>query len=258
MSAVAEAPSRGDLITRVGAQHSLYRFIRKAWHAVEAAPYRDGWHIGAMAEHLQAVAEGQIKRLLIIVPPQTSKSILCGTFWPAWEWTFQPHKRWLFASNSEDLARAESIRCRKLIESDWYRNTFGIPWELAADKNTVGHYANTTGGERIAKGFGANFTGLKANRVVVDDANDAEKVHSEAERRRVNRKFDNAISDRHLDLNNDPTVIVGQRTHYNDLIGHVMSQGGWHVLHLREQFIPERRTSWPPRARRGRATRRCW
>lgn len=245
MAVLAEKPTVGPGgFIRQSYQMSLARFIRDGWQAVEGRSYRHGWHIDAMAEHLEAVSRGQIKRLLVIVPPQCSKSIIAGTFWPAWEWTFSPFIRWLYASNSDDLAREESLRCRRLIESDWYRQTFGIQWELQDDQNTTDYYQNTAGGARRALGFNAAFTGKKGDRLVIDDANDAEKVYSEAERRRVNRKFDNAISDRHIDLNNDPTVIIGQRVHVNDLIGHVMSQGGWQVLHLREEFIPEKRTKW--------------
>jgi len=220
-------------------QLSLRRFMVEGWREVEGQGYRHNWHVDAMAEHLEAVTRGQIKRLLIIVPPQTTKSILSGTFWPAWEWTFNPWVRWLYTSNNAELAEEESLRCRRLVTSDWYRQTFGIPWHLEDDKNTQAYYQNTYGGSRRALGFSAMFTGKKGHRLVIDDPNDAEKVYSEAERRRVNRKFDNAISDRLIDLINDPIVIIGQRVHVNDLIGHVDSQGGWYKLHIREEYVPD-------------------
>lgn len=244
MTATAERSAAAN-VNRDTARLSLAQFIRKGWNSVFTGPFRGGWHIDAIAEHLQAVSMGQIRRLLLIVPPQCSKSVIAGTFWPAWEWTTKPQIRWLFASNSEELALQESMRCRRLVTSEWYRNEFGIPWTMRPDQDTKSHFANTFEGERIAMGFSANVTGQKGNRLVIDDANDAQKVHSEAERKRVNRKFDNGFSDRHIDLNNDPTVVVGQRTHFNDLLGHLLAIGGWDVFHLREEFLPEKRTRWP-------------
>lgn len=232
-------PDAAARFTRQTCQYSLRRFMVEGWKEVEGGRYKHNWHIDAMAEHLEAVSLGQIQRLLIIVPPQTTKSVLSGTYWPAWEWTFRPELRWLYTSNNAELAEEESLRCRRLIESEWYRQTFAIPWDLEDDKNTQAYYQNTYGGSRRALGFSAMFTGKKGNRIVVDDPNDAEKVYSEAERRRVNRKFDNAISDRLIDLVNDPIVIIGQRVHINDLIGHVDSQGGWYKLHIREEYIPD-------------------
>lgn len=228
-------PVRSELAIEIQ-RRSLSKFMRAGWPAVEPNKLRWGWHNDAICDHLEAVTWGQIKRLLLIIPPNASKSITVGTFWPAWEWLTNPSERWLFFSNAENLALEESMRCRRLIESEWYREEFDIPWELRDDQDTKQHYQNTMGGGRKALGFSANTTGAKGHKIVIDDANDAEKVHSQTERKRINRKYDNAISDRHIDLNNGATVIVGQRTHVADLIGHVDAQGGWEKLILKEEY----------------------
>src|SRR5580692_7827273 len=67
------------------AEASLHEYVKQVWHVVEpGVPFIDGWHIQAICEHLQAVTDGRIKRLLINVPPGCCKSLLCCVFWPTW------------------------------------------------------------------------------------------------------------------------------------------------------------------------------
>ena len=61
-----------------------------------------------MADHLEAVTRGDIRKLLINVPPRHMKSLLVSVFWPAWEWTRWPERRWLYSSYGQHL----SIRIR--------------------------------------------------------------------------------------------------------------------------------------------------
>jgi hypothetical protein len=103
-------------------------FIRLAWHVVE--PARDlipAWHVDAIAEHLQAVSEGRITNLLINVPPGHGKSLIVSVLFPAWQWIrSEQGAQWrgLFASYNSGLATRDSVRCRALLESPWYRGTF--------------------------------------------------------------------------------------------------------------------------------------
>ena len=66
---------------------SLAEFVRRAWHVLEpATEYVHGRHIEALCDHLEAVTRGDVTRLLINVPPGSSKSLIVSVFWPAWEW----------------------------------------------------------------------------------------------------------------------------------------------------------------------------
>ncbi len=88
------------------AEASLHEFVKQAWPIVEPdCPFIDGWHIRAICEHLEAVADGRIKRLLINVPPGCSKSLLASVFWACWVWGPRnwPQSRWLFASYGQEL-----------------------------------------------------------------------------------------------------------------------------------------------------------
>ena len=80
---------------------TLSGFIREAWHVVEPnSTYIHGWHLDAIAEHLEAITDGRINRLLINVPPGTMKSLLTSVLWPAWEWgpKGRPSLRYLTSS----------------------------------------------------------------------------------------------------------------------------------------------------------------
>src|SRR5690242_10891889 len=77
----------------------LGEFVRHAWTIVEpSTPFVPGWHIDAIIAHLEAVSFGQIRNLLINVPPRHMKSLLVSVFWPAWEWIRWPERRWLYSS----------------------------------------------------------------------------------------------------------------------------------------------------------------
>jgi phage terminase large subunit-like protein len=225
---------------------SLAVFMREFWHVVE--PGRKliwNWHLDAICDHLEAVSDGRIKDMAITIPPGTTKSRANAVFWPAWVWIKQPGLRWLFVSNSEDTSSETSMACRRLIESPEYRGAFNIKWKLRIDQDTKSWFENTMGGHRISLGIGSNVTGKKGDIVVVDDANDAQKVESLAERKRVNSKYDNAIWDRVIDFANGAHVTIGQRTHEDDLIGHTLRTRGWFELRIPEEFRKDRRFTSP-------------
>src|SRR5262249_38310822 len=94
-----------DEIDRELAGRSLREFVRQAWAVIEpSTPFVPGWHIDAIIEHLEAVSHGQIRNLLINVPPRHMKSLLVSVFWPAWEWIRRPELRWLYSSYGAQLS----------------------------------------------------------------------------------------------------------------------------------------------------------
>ena len=89
-------PNARAKIERELATRHLGEFVRQAWHIVEPeTPFVPGFHIEAIIEHLEAVSRGQIRNLLINVPPRHMKSLLVSVFWPAWEWIRWPERRWI-------------------------------------------------------------------------------------------------------------------------------------------------------------------
>ena len=84
-----------ELDRSIIAKGGLRNFIRLAWPQVEPArPFIPGWHITAIAEHLEAITAGKLTRLVINIPPGCMKSLTCCVFWPAWVWTIKPETKW--------------------------------------------------------------------------------------------------------------------------------------------------------------------
>lgn len=227
----------------------LADFVRAAWPVVEPGrPLRWGWHLDAMCDHLEAVTRGDLTNLLITIPPGCTKSRLVGVFWPAWTWLpgRWPECRWLFFSNADDLATRESMACRRLIESEWYRTHYPDAVQITTDQNTKTWYENDRAGHRQSMSVLASVTGKKGDVIAVDDANDAEKVQSAAVRDQINGRWDNAIYDRVIDFKIGRRVVIGQRTHTSDLIGHIKATGPEFVeLCIPEEFDRARRFSTP-------------
>ena len=116
------------------ARRTLHEFVWQAWPLLEpATPFVEGMHVRAVCEHLQAVAEGRLRHLIINIPPGHAKSLLTAVFWPAWVWIDHPEARWLFSSYREPLATRDSVKCRRLIESDWYQERWGDGYQLSGD-----------------------------------------------------------------------------------------------------------------------------
>ena len=96
-------------------KRSLAYFAKSAWPIVEPGrEYIHGWHVDAVCEHLEAVTNGQIRNLLINIPPRHMKSLLVSVFWPTWVWTFRPEARWLFSSYAESLSVRDSVKSRRI------------------------------------------------------------------------------------------------------------------------------------------------
>ena len=228
------------------AERDLRQFVRLAWHVVEpAVEFIPGWHLDAVCEHLQAVTRGQIRNLLINIPPRHMKSLTVGVFWPAWEWVAAPNRRWLFSSYALSLSERDSVKCRRLIESPWYQRHWGDRFSLCGDQNTKLRYENTRGGHRIAVSVGGAATGEGGDRVVVDDPHNVSQRESNAVREEALAWWDQTMSTRLNDPKTGAKVIVMQRVHEKDLSGHVLEQGGYVHLCLPAEFEPARRCTTP-------------
>ncbi len=145
------------------------RFVRQAWHVLEPQTrFVDGIHVRAICDHLQAMTEGRLANLIINVPPGHAKSLLTAVFWPAWTWIDHPESRWLFSSYREPLATRDSVKCRRLIESEWYQQRWADCYQLSGDQNQKQHFENDCTGYRVVVPM-TGGTGERGDYVVVDD-----------------------------------------------------------------------------------------
>ncbi len=237
-------------LDRADCEDSLYIYLKQAWHVWESAPWIDGWAIDAVAEHLQAVVDGEIRRLIINIPPRCTKSALCSVALTGWVWAQQrishtsgPGVSFLYASFREDLSRRDSVACRRVIESQWYQDRWGDRFQLSDDQNTKSRFNNDKGGYRLITSIESKgATGDGANIICLDDCNSAKEVESELVIASTLEWFDGTLGTR---LNNQKlgaVIQIQQRLGENDLTGHILSKtkGEWTHLCLPMEYEPER------------------
>lgn len=222
---------------------SLSGFIREAWHILEPNnAYVHGWHIDAIAQHLEAVTDGRISRLIINEPPGTMKSLIVSVFWPAWEWgpCDRSSLRYLTTSYSENYVKRDARRMRDLVASDWYRALWPRV-ELVRSGETS--FANSQTGFREGVPF-ASLTAGRGDRLIIDDPHSTETAESDAERARTIRIFRESVPTRLIDPMRSAIVIMMQRLHTSDVTGVALALGlGYEHLMLPMEFEPERRCS---------------
>lgn len=226
-------------LDRLDCEESLATFLKVGWKYIDPAPFIDGWVIDAIAEHLQAVCDGEIRKLLVNLPPRSLKSTLCSTTFPAWVWaqrykshTSGPGVKFLHGSYADKLSLRDSVRCRRLIESPWYQGLWGERFKLSGDQNAKHRFSNNLGGERLITSIGAGVTGEGYDIGVIDDANASNEVESEAAIGEVLEWWDGTMSTRANDPKQSALIVIQQRLAENDLSGHILSKPEHGFTHL--------------------------
>lgn len=237
--------SKADLIAceRELCRRSLAEFAKLAWRVLEpAAELKWGWALDAICEHLEAVTDGRITRLLVNVPPGCMKSLLTGVIWPAWEWgpRGMPWLRYVGTAHEEQLAIRDSRRCRDLIKSDWYQSLW--PVDLASDLDGKREFGNTAKGVRQARSF-TSMTGVRGDRVILDDPISAYAANSAAALEAAKVAFLETLPTR---VNNDKSaiVVIMQRLNEADVSGVILSMSLPYVhLCIPMRYEPARKCS---------------
>lgn len=213
-----------------------------------------GWHLDAMIEALEAVTRGHIRKLLINVPPGSSKTLMVQVFWPAWEWICDQHPRselcpdghrpdmkFLYATYADALARDKSLLCRRLIESPWYQALFSERWQRDPVQWGATKFGNNRGGWRLATSVGGQGTGQHADRKVVDDPTKPQDVlagtmsASKIALENAWTWYTQTLSTRNTGPETAECVIM-QRIHHTDLAGRLLEQGGYETLVIPQRF----------------------
>jgi predicted phage terminase large subunit-like protein len=234
---------------RYEAEQSLLRFFEAAWPWFDPAPLEINWHHEAIAEHLEAVSRGEIRRLLINVPPRSGKTSLVSIVWPAWAWVqgnrgplMGPQVRFLCVCYAASLSLEIATTARRLIMSEWYRQNWGSRVKLLDDEASRARFATTAGGYRIAASIEGGTLGRGGDIKIIDDPHKVNDVESELERQNVIRSYDEALATRVIDPRTTAEVVIMQRLHEDDLSGHILTQslGAWDHLMIPMQFDPRR------------------
>lgn len=218
-------------LLRAFLRKDLATFVEKSFATLEqGVAYQDNWHIQHLCWQLEKVARGDVRRLIINVPPRSMKSITVSVAFSAWLMGRDPTKRIMAISYAEDLARKLSVDTRSVMATDWYRAAFPAFAFSGRPRNL--EVGTTLGGYRFAAGMNGSILGRGADLILIDDPIKATDALSEAERRRVNEAFDNTIRTRLNDKVRGAIVIIMQRLHQDDLVGHVMGKDDWEVVSL--------------------------
>lgn len=234
----ASAPTRQAVRIEL-AEKSMRHFARQAWHVVE--PGRElvpGFYVDAICDHLQAVAHGEITRLLITLPPGFLKSTLVSVLFPSWLWIDNPSLRFLTTSHDSDLAMRDAVRSRRVITSEWYQDRWGDRFAMTTDQNVKTRYENDKTGHRISLGTGSGITGKRGDMLICDDPHDAEDAHSDTALQSAVRWWNETVPSRLNDPKTGAKIIIQQRIHVSDLAGEAISQGYEH-LNLPMEYDPD-------------------
>lgn len=212
-------------------EDSLIEFHKAAWEHMDPAPYVHGRHLDAIAEHLEAVAYGEVRKLLINVAPRHSKSLLVSVSFPAWLWAKKadpeypligPQVKLLCLSYGDTLSLDLALVQRRLIQSDWYQKRWGDRVKLCSDQEAKSKFDTTAGGTRISASFQGGITGRGGDIKIIDDPLKAGDEDSEPIRQKVLELYEGTLKSRITDPKTCAEIVVMQRLHPQDLSGHIL------------------------------------
>jgi predicted phage terminase large subunit-like protein len=225
--------SPSTALVNAACRKDFVSFVRKSFHVLAPnAIFHMNWHICALAHHLEQVRLGNIKRLIITVPPRSLKSIMCSVAFPAFVLGRDPTKRLIVASYGADLAIKHGNDFRTVVNSAEYHGIFpGM--SISAMKNTQTEVVTTLNGFRLATSVDGPLTGRGGDIIIIDDPIAAQAALSQKSREHVGDWYFNTLLSRLDDKQNGAIVLVMQRLHEDDLAG-VLLRGSdeWTVLSL--------------------------
>jgi predicted phage terminase large subunit-like protein len=195
--------------------------------------YVCAWNIEAIAWRLERLRRGEIRRLIINMPPRSLKSIAASVAFPAFVLGHDPSRRIICVSYSGDLAKKHSNDFRAVLESRWYRSAFPDT-RIGPFKNSETEIELSARGFRLATSVGGTLTGRGGDLIIIDDPLKPDDAFSEVKRSAANQWFTNTLLSRLDDKRTGAIAVVMQRVHIDDLTGFLLEQSDeWDVLNLR-------------------------
>ena len=219
-----------DVVLQALLPEDLMAFTEFAFGVVRPGiAFKPNWHLEALTYKLEQVARGEVRRLIITVPPRNLKSLCASVALPAWFLGHHPNERAVVISYADFLSRHHANDFRRLVNDPFYQAIFpGM--RLARD--TDREITTTKRGKRIATSIDGTLTGLGGNLIIIDDPLKPNDAMSEAVRCRVIEWYRSTLLTRGDDKTKTRIVVVMQRVHQDDLVGYLQEQGGFEVLNL--------------------------
>lgn len=206
---------------------SLFEFIKVTWDVLEPGrKFVEGWAIEAVCEHLEAVSRGEIRRLLINIPPGCMKSLTCNVFWPAWMWgpAGKPQSRFIGASYADTLSLRDNRKFRILLQSAIYQELWGDCFKLSDDQNEKRNIGNNKTGLKLATSVSGVGTGERADYFIIDDPHNVKEADSDAKREAALLWFSEVVPSRLNDPKKDVIMCIMQRVHEGDVSGLILEK----------------------------------
>ena len=210
-------------------RNDLATFIERSFRELNPqVDFYPNWHIDEIAEALEDCARGKIKRLIINVPPRSLKSHCASVAFIAWLLGHRPNAQIICASYAQPLADKHAYDTRNLMNSELYRAIFAT--RLSPTKFAVNDFTTTEGGFRLATSIGGVLTGRGADFIIIDDPLKPDEALSETQRKTVNDWYDHTLFSRLNDKRTGCIIVIMQRLHEDDLVGHLLKNGDWKML----------------------------
>jgi predicted phage terminase large subunit-like protein len=193
-------------------------------------PFKPNWHIDAMAHKASQVASGEVKRLIITVPPRHLKSIIASVALPAWYLGHNPSERVVCVSYSAELAKTHANDFRRVVTDPIYQAVFP---KMVLARETDSEIHTTLRGRRYATSIQGTLTGRGGNLFIIDDPLKPGDALSEVSRERVIEWYRSTLVTRPDDKQAARIMVVMQRIHVEDLVGYLLeNEAGFEVLSL--------------------------
>lgn len=227
-----------DIEREIGLRGRFRDLIPLMWHLVEPGrQYHSNWHIDVMAEHLEAVHTGEIKRLVMNVPPGSMKSLTTSVFWPTWVWIRDPGFRFIVASYDINLAIRDARRQLTIVQSDWFKERWPNKVTVAVDA-AAGNFRSVQGGFRFSTSVEGKVLGQHGDCQIVDDPIKPQGLTRIA-LDECGDWWNGTMASRMSDPKTGRRVIIMQRLHDDDLAGLCIRTGDYEVLRLPMRFEPK-------------------
>ena len=214
-------------------ENAFLPFVKEMWSA-----FIHGKHHEIMAEAFERVANGDLKRLIINMPPRHTKSEFASYLLPAWFLGRYPDKKIIQTAHTAELAVGFGRKVRNLVNSKDFKEIFPDV-SLQADSKAAGRWNTNKGGEYFAIGVGGAVTGKGADLLIIDDPH-SEQEGASSDINVFNRTYEWYTSGPRQRLQpKGSIVVVMTRWHQKDLTGQVVDasikRGGadqWEVIEL--------------------------
>jgi len=211
-------------------RQDLMSFIERSFYELNSQTiFSASPHIEMLASKLDACRQGTTRRLIINLPPRSLKSHAVSVALPAYLLGHDPTSQVICVSYGQELADKHARDCRTLMASPFYQRLFPRS-RLSTEKQSVSEFMTTSQGFRLSTSIGGVLTGRGADFIILDDPLKPDDALSETRRTSVNQWYDNTLLSRLNSKETGVIIIVMQRLHQDDLVGHVLSQGDWEVL----------------------------